>query len=71
MTKKRFHKLFRAWLVRANARNGADKGTYKSVMQHLNNFKSVDTTVATSYSELWKVITSNGEMTFGVGVKGK
>ena len=70
MTKKRFHKLFRAWLVRADARKGADKGIYKCVMRKLNDFKSV-TSGKKPYAEIWEAITSNGTMTFGVGVKEK
>lgn len=70
MTKKRFHKLFRAWLVRADARKGADKGAWKDVMRHLNDFKSV-TSRTKPYAEIWEAITSNGTMTFGVGAKGK
>lgn len=69
MTKKRFHKLFRAWIVRVNMRNGADKGAYKRVMRQLNDFKSVKIG-AKPYAEIWEIITSNG-MTLGVGVKRK
>ena len=67
MSKKRFHKLFRAWLVRAGARKGADKGAWKIVMRHLNDFKCVTKSGAKPYAEIWEVITSNGALDVGVG----
>ena len=75
MTKKRFHKLLRAWFTNAHKRHGVrseDKVINKRCMQNLNAYKSVNRAESTvPYAEIWKIITDNGAMTFGVGVKGK
>ena len=73
MTKKRFHKLLRAWFTKVEERHGRrseDRVNNKRVMQNLNAYKAVNRAESTvPYEEIWKIIT-NG-MTLGVGVKGK
>lgn len=75
MKKKRFHKLLRAWFTNAHKRHGVrseDRVNNKRVMQGLNAYKAVNRAKSTApYAEIWEAITSNGTMTFGVGVKVK
>ena len=73
MTKKRFNKLLRAWLVRGESRKFSSKNNWKLSMRHLADFNIVNRTVAgtTPYAEIWAQITDNGAITFGVGEKEK
>lgn len=75
MTKKRFHKLLRAWFTNAHKRLGVrseDKVCNKRCIQNLKAYKAVNRAEsAVPYAEIWKIITDNGTMTFGVGVKEK
>ena len=73
MTKKRFHKLLRAWFVKGETRKATSKVTWKLCMRALNDYKSVDRMVAGAkpYAEIWAAITNNGTMTLGVGEKEK
>ena len=73
MTKKRFHKLLRAWLSntpKINPVSSETKIKAKLCMQAINTYKAVNRAESTvPYAEIWKVIVSNGAMTRGVGVK--
>jgi hypothetical protein len=63
MTKKRFYKLLRAWCTGTASGKQVALVCKKQAGMKCNAEKKV------SYSELWNIITNNGKIANGIGVK--